>query len=496
MRTAFFVSSSALIFGLGTPVAAQEIVTGEPQVVDEAEALAMDAKIYAESYGVPFDEALNRMTTMIYGGQGVASATNAEGSDLGGKYFDNGADFGLVVRSKAPKSERSVSFTPQTKENYGRLNAAAKRERNEARKAFRQKLALNDAQISKAEDALSKSHQLKVKFQKADVTVEEMNKAVQALRQEGGTIEGFNVAFANERDGVVNVILDREVPESSKAKIRNIAKIPVIFEVLAGGMQPVANIRGGSKLYTSSTSTGSSARYCMSAFGARHNTAKTSSGAAITGLVTAAHCTSVSNIIADDGTNYSVTLGAQMDDRGGTNKADLRFIYNANNNPVGVGQFYFDGTTSVRNVTGTRTRSGTNIGGGTPDTVSGTTTGSFVCHLGQTGSGSSNSIQSCGEVISINASQSSTGTGATQSGGYFVMLRNTQSGAGTVRSSGTGTLRCYQGDSGGPFFAGTVAFGVLSSCGWSGAVNSDTARYAMYKSTDYFTDLGVTIIVP
>ncbi len=76
------------------------------------------------------------------------------------------------------------------------------------------------------------------------------------------------------------------------------------------------------------------------------------------------------------------------------------------------------------------------------------------------------------------------------------MVRNTQSGAGTVQSTGTGTLRCFQGDSGGPVFAGTIAFGVLSSCGWAVALNTDPARYMLYTSTDFFATLGVDIIVP
>jgi hypothetical protein len=475
---------------------AQESSVGEPLVIDEAEALAMDARIYADAYGVTIDEAINRLTVMLYGGQGVVTATNSEGADFGGKFFDNGVDFGLVVRSRAPKEPRGISFRPETKTNYGRMNAAAKRERNATRRTLRQQLLLSDSLVSMAEDALSKPHQLKVKSQKTDITLAQLNRGIEDLRQTGASVEGYNLAYVNERDGVINLILDREIPENAQAQLRNIAKVPITFEILPGGMQQVANIRGGSKLYTSSTATSTSPRYCMSAFGARHNTSKTSTGAYVTGLVTAAHCASTSHIIGDNGTNYPVTLGSVMDDRGGVNKADLRFIYNANNNPVGVGQFYFDGTTNVRNATGTRTRNGTNIGGGTPDTVSGTTTGTFVCHLGQTGLGSANSIQSCGEVISITASQSSTGASASQSGGYFVMVRNTQSGAGTVRSSGTGTLRCYQGDSGGPFFSGTIAFGVLSSCGWSGGLNSDTAKYAMYTSTDYFADLGVTILVP
>ena len=477
-------------------IAFAEETTAQPVVVDEAEALAMDAKIYAESYGVSYDEALERLTVMLYGENTVETAASSEGSDLAGRYYDNGADFGLVVKTKSPQSNKTISFTPKLKENYGRLNSQAKRERNEARKKLREQFSLSDAQISKAENALSTPKQLKVKYQKSEVTLSDLNTAIEVLSKNGSSVEGYNLAFIDERESSINVILDREVSPSAQAKLRKLVKVPVTFEVIPGGMQPVANMRGGSKLYANSNPTNTSSRYCMSSFGAKHNTAKTSSGGAITGLVTAAHCTQISHIIGDDGKVYPLTTGATLDDRGSTNRADLRFVYNANNNPIGVGQFYFNGTSEVRNVTGTRTRLSTAVGGGTPDKVMGTTPGSFVCHLGQTSYGSANSIQSCGEVISVTAAQSSAGQAPSQSNGYFVMIRNTQSGAGTVRTSGVGTLRCYQGDSGGPVFAGTVAFGVVSACGWTTTVNTDPNRYLMYTSTDYFNNLGVSILVP
>lgn len=472
-------------------IALAEETPAQPIVVDEAEALAMDAKIYAESYGVSYDEALERLTVMLYGENNVEAAASSEGSDLAGRYYDNGADFGLVVKTKSPQSNKTISFTPKLKENYGRLNSQAKRERNEARKKLREQFSLSDAQISKAENTLSTPKQLKVKYQKSEVTLSDLNTAIEVLSKNGSSVEGYNLAFIDERESSINIILDREVPPSAQAKLRNLVKVPVTFEVIAGGMQPVANMRGGSKLYDSSNPTSITPRHCMSSFGARHNTLKTSTGGAVTGLVSAAHCESIYRIIGDDGKVYPLTTGAKLDDRGSTNRADLRFVYNANNNPVGVGQFYFNGTSEVRNVTGTRTRLSTNVGGGTPETVIGTTTGSFVCHLGQTSYGSATSIQSCGEVISNTATQA-----PSQSGGYFVMIRNTQSGAGTVRTSGIGTLRCFQGDSGGPVFAGTVAFGVVSACAWAGPINKDPTRYLMYTSTDYFNNLGVSILVP
>jgi hypothetical protein len=85
--------------------------------------------------------------------------------------------------------------------------------------------------------------------------------------------------------------------------------------------------------------------------------------------------------------------------------------------------------------------------------------GLFLCHLGQQTLNSSAVVQSCGEVATTTALRSSTGS-ATFTGGSFVVVRNTQSGAGTFAITGSGTLLCFQGDSGGPWFAGTAALGV------------------------------------
>ena len=465
---------------------AQDIVPAEPLVIDEAEALAMDAKQYSESYGVPFDESLRRLTIMLYGSPEIAATANTEGQDLAGTYFDNSSDFGLVVNSKSPKESRLLNVVPKTKVNYGQLNSAAKRLRNEARKALRVKLSLNNSQITKAEDALSKPHQLKVKFQKSEVTLDELKGGLIALSNNGSEIEGFNTAFVNERNSTINIILDREIPVAAQNKLRTISKVPVSFEVIPNGMQLVANMKGGANLYPFANSDSTSPRECMSAFGAKHNTAKTASGVPVTGLITAAHCPSNLFVLGSDLKNYPLSIGSQKLDN---LKYDLRFAYNTNDNPIGVGEFYYDGSFSVRKVTGTHSRLDTRI-------AEGTTTGAFVCHVGQTYAGSPTNIQSCGEVISLNGYMRSNDNALQGSGGYHVVMRNTQSGGGTTHTSGTGTLRYYPGDSGGPVFAGTIAFGVMTSCTWANGKPTTPTTYAMYTSTDYLKDIGVSIIVP
>lgn len=490
MKSLFKLSILAISLTLSGVTFAQQPnnVETESLVIDEAEALAMDARIYAENYGVSFDEALSRLTVMLYGQSDADTTTQSEGSDLAGVYFDNGSDFGLVIKTKKPKKDKTVIFSPKTKENYGRLNSAAKKERNRLRKALRKGLLIDETQIAKAEEMLSKPQKMKIKFHKSEVTLEELNQALDTLTEQASNIEGFNFAFVDEKAGAINIVLDREVHQNVRSKLKNIVKVPITIEINQGGMRPVASMRGGSKLYNNANVTQSSSRECMSAFGAIHNATKQ------TGLVTAAHCQKVTHIIADDGKVYPITLGAVLDNRDtGANEADLRFIYNANNNPLGVGEFYYDHTNKVRKVTGTRSRTSTNIN-------TSTRVGSFVCHLGQETAGGANSVQSCGEVVSIKGRitkdpKNPDGKLLYLNDGALVVVRNTQSGAGTIRKSGDGTLKCYTGDSGGAVFAGTVAFGVVSACSWAnGKTDDGPASYMTYTSTDYFSKIGVSII--
>jgi hypothetical protein len=217
----------------------------------------------------------------------------------------------------------------------------------------------------------------------------------------------------------------------------------------------------------------------MTAFAAKHNTTGK------TGLVTAGHCVGTSLWLNDGGTANLMTQGTPMNS---DTAGDLMFL---SGTPSAVAEFYYDGTNSVRSVTGTRSRANTTAGNGTL-TTAGTTTGTFVCHLGQQTPGSSNVVQSCGEVVSTKATK---GIGASFIGGSYVLVRNTQSGAGTLRATGTGTLLCFKGDSGGPWFSNTIAFGVLSVCSWKNNVENGTAEYSMYTSVDAFPSIGVTILV-
>lgn len=177
---------------------------------------------------------------------------------------------------------------------------------------------------------------------------------------------------------------------------------------------------------------------------------------------------------------------------------DIRFVYASGGDPVGLGTFYFDGTENLRTVASLATLAGTATSGGTATTIVGTTQGSYICHRGQSSFGSANSIQSRGEVVSKAVFENATGTSISYTGGGLVAVRNTSTGKGTtIPATGTGTLQCYQGDSGGPWFAGSVAYGVTSACAWeNGNTNSNRAILSVYTSLDYTSMAGATIVVP
>lgn len=79
-----------------------------------------------------------------------------------------------------------------------------------------------------------------------------------------------------------------------------------------------------------------------------------------------------------------------------------------------------------------------------------------------------------------------------------MVVRNTKSGAGTTYNPndpahGRGTLRCVRGDSGGPWFAYTTAYGLQSACTWYDAAETKAAT-VIYTSIDYASSIGATVV--
>ncbi|WP_404787487.1 hypothetical protein [Altericista sp. CCNU0014] len=469
-----FLVSTIIISNFSSAYAQTET---NPTLLDSGEALAADAKLYAEAYGVSYEEAAKRLSIMFDIGAEADAAESEEGDDFAGSYFDNSTtQFSLVVRTK--KANKPDRILKRKARAVAERDPAAKAKRRAERKAMRAKLKLTDNEVEQAEDILAQEAQVPLKFKgSAANSVQVLQAAIDASAQSLAAIPGFQNVFVDNKTGEVVLMVDAKSPDVASAEAAKFLKVPYRIELVPGGFVNVA-LRGGQ---FSSVAAG---RWCLTAFAAKHNTTGK------TGVVTAGHCVPPNppspNPISlnDGGTNYVMTQGTTLNRQPA---GDLMFL---SGTPTAVAEFYYDGTGVARSVTGTRSRASTAVGNGTLSTA-GTTTGSFVCHLGQQTPGSSNVVQSCGEVIST----TNNGLTTPSTGGSYVVVRNTQSGAGTVTTSGTGTLLCFRGDSGGPWFSGTIAFGVMSGCAWQNGVQNGTTLYSTYTSVDAFPSIGVTILV-
>lgn len=466
-----FLASTIVISNFSSAYAQIET---NPLLLDSGEALAVDAKLYAEAYGVSYEEAAKRLSIMFDIGTEADATESGEGDDFAGSYFDNSAaQFALVVRTKkANKQDRIIMRKARA---VAARDPAARARRRTERRAIREKFKLADSAVEQAEDILGQDVQVSLKFKgSAANSVRVLQAAIDASAKSIAAIPGFQTVFVDNKKGEVVLMVDAKSPDMASAEAAKFLKVPHRIELVPGGFVNVA-LRGGQ------FSSVPAQRWCMTSFAAKHNTTGK------TGVVTAGHCASPSpNTISlkDGSTNYAMNQGSPIDS---PTAGDLMFL---SGTPTAVAEFYYDGTGSVRSVTGTRSRASTTVSNGTL-TTAGTTTGAFVCHLGQQTAGSSNVVQSCGEVVSTAATK----TPAAYTGGSYVMVRNTQSGVGTIQTTGTGTLRCFRGDSGGPWFANTIAFGVMSACAWQGGVTDGTALYSLYTSVDAFPSIGVTILV-
>lgn len=180
---------------------------------------------------------------------------------------------------------------------------------------------------------------------------------------------------------------------------------------------------------------------------------------ATTGVITAGHCANGNTTYAGlDSATANLTYQAQA--------------YNASNDvqwyttdETNEAKFYASASV-LRSLTGRRTQASTAVGNN-------------ICHFGQT------SGYSCGNVFATDYQPMSyTCNGVTCSATYIAVIPPT---------TGTG-LACAGGDSGGPWFIGTVAAGIHSS-GASSGPSIGQCLLAVYTSTDRISDLGLQLLL-
>lgn len=453
--------------------------------LDEAEMLTLDAQQYAASYDVSLEEAMRRLVIMQGLKDQVETVANEEGENYAGSYFDNEGQFGLVVRTTSEKkADRKLIRQANRAERKADRKAEARKLRREARRATRRNLKLNDADIEKAEDIIASDITLDVKYKvSAKKSLRQARKYLKDNTTALSQIPGIVRAHIDQKNGDIVFFIDSTNEEEQKNAISKIIDVPFRVENIPGGFQFTA-VRGGQSLENANR------RYCTSGFAATRTRDN------VKGFVTAGHCaTSGSIYTTKDSTGAPITLtldaatvlNPQLNPS--VNK-DLAFYAASSADQSKINGEFYGNVTSIRKVTSTGTKAKTQASNGNEDGVKGTTVGAYLCHFGQTYLGSPDYKQSCGEVVSTTGSNIK-GSGVT---GNYVILRNTQIGKGTVRTSGDGTLSCFVGDSGGPIFADSTAYGIQSACAFVGAPNTSPTRYLAYTSIEDINALGVTLV--
>lgn len=437
-------------------------------LMNEAETLAMDAKNYAASYNVSTDEAMRRLLIMHGTGEQLTGLQESYGNKLSGIYFDNTQNFGLNIKIKGGYSQ--PKFTRLEKKPV--LNIRKLKSINpEERKLVRSANNLTETEVEAAYTILEKgaSSPVTVTYNAPNTKKERNNSIFGHQHLAKKRFPAIEMVLDDEQTGNVLVYVN-SLKAVQQGELEKIFKTKVDLIEIPGGIQ-ATKTRGGSWLVKSSDLS----NYCMTAF-----TAKRISTGEL-GVITAGHCIKADTPLSykdKDGTQYAISpvSGMYINDT----SMDLAFMKAGTTTAQqAVPQFYADSTSTPRALTGKRYRAST-------DVKTSTVKGSYICHLGQTSNTNSALVQSCGEVTSI--------TGANHNGGNtYVVVSNTQSGAGTDHTSGLGTLRCVPGDSGGPWFALNVAFGVQSACSWKDA-DKTIARTVIYTSVDFLADIGAQLV--
>lgn len=484
MRTWLLGFGSMIAFASGSPLLAGE-TGGDTVTVTDAEALAQDAKAYAAAYGVSFEEAARRMLLMHDNEGGAGQAESANADQLAGAFFDHGDTFAYVVRITG-KSARG----PQRLERK-----AARAEAKAARKALRdlektgdraakraERLAwkgLSEAQVAAAENAIDSDQSAAIAYRTdARIVAKEARRQIKSSRKQIEDILGlrkFGYGF-NVRTGEYRVMVTADGPEAAR-----IAALEDELETLLGGPVDLEvssvpttadHTRGGTALNSSSTSTSHS---CTGGFVGYEGSDRTKLG-----LLTAAHCGN-SYFFKNpyDSSNYAISVPSASRERFDAGM-DMQWM---TANHIAEGKFYADNTSSVRTVTGYRSRANTSDTG-----LFGTADGSFICHYGKT------TGQSCGEVYDKYSAPDYSGNGCSNGPSYvacddeFVEVRNKV-------VSGETQLACYGGDSGGPWFAYGVAFGIHSGGSKTGSAPGQCQK-AYYTPIEKAANINVTIFIP
>ncbi len=234
------------------------------------------------------------------------------------------------------------------------------------------------------------------------------------------------------------IVLFMEQDEISEERMlsdaRELLEFPVRIESVDA---PVGDghTRGGAHLST-----------CTSGFVVRHPSTGT------TGYITAGHCGNNQTYFEYGGTSYSTTFIDEIRD------ADQDVQWHTTPH-IELPHFYASSTTSYRPLEGQRNRSSQAVGG-------------YVCHRGKT------TGYSCGDIESKTFRPT-----------YTNACPGVTCASVWIRVKGS-SLKCYPGDSGGPWFLVYDAYGIYKGQSSSGT-SAGACNWAFYMAPDYF---GISLL--
>jgi streptogrisin C len=258
--------------------------------------------------------------------------------------------------------------------------------------------------------------------------------ALPRLQELGGGLVGAEV---DERTGEIvlfyqggaQAAVDPAAQRRAQEQARGLLQVPLRIETVE---TPVGDhhTRGGADLST-----------CTSGYVVRHPVGGT------TGYITAGHCPNNQTYFEFGGVNYSTTFVGEIQD------ADQDVQWHTTPH-IEEPRFYADSTTSHRPLNSQLTRSAQSVGG-------------YVCHRGKT------TGYSCGTIETKTFAPT-----------YANACPGTTCSPVWVRVSGP-SLKCFSGDSGGPWFLVYTAYGINKG-GASSGTDAAGCDWAFYMASNYF----------
>jgi hypothetical protein len=414
------------------PVFAQDIIASSAQDYDSA--LEQDAQSYASAYGIGVIEAKRRLMIMTQSADEIEALETELGDSLSGAYFDNGADFKLVLRTTAsPKTSKSLKLGGRGKGNGSNTPD------------------LELPVVYVAGGVSRKAAKLLVKDGKNSL---------------GSTFPNLQSTSYDERSGELVFLIRGNDDETAALKANEASlskkyKMPVRIDVAPVIVKTMA-VRGGQSMYLSDGTT----PWCTTAFVAKN-------AAGNTGVLTAGHCTTSSQSWVEGTTKTPLTSTTQF-----TANKDYAFLQGAVSM---VGEFYANKGEVARKLTGRRTKAATTV-------KTTTVAGSYVCMYGR----NSGPVygQACGEVVSTSYAPAYAAPGCNNGPGYVACNSNFVQ----IKPKGAEIMYTRGGDSGAPVFAITVAFGIFSGSSNYTTGNTDRAYDMIYTSIDEIYNDGYSLV--